>query len=1036
MAKQGCRRDSIPAIQFDPPSSYDTAVCLIPPGYLWPRLDAIRSLYDKSYAKWPPHVNVFYPFVPPELLSEAARLLSEAPLDECPVALSSADAFVHRNHNSIVLRPAGPEKVSRLRSQICSALGWSPGDVYQPHMTVGQSTDAHSDAHHFLLYKAQLLAPVAWDVTWLAILVRDPSSRRLVPWAQLHIYPRRLQRPPQIQDFPARLPYNEHDNTMVAQSQATYHFQSSENSWRPLPRLDKATTEEPQQLVVASYNVLAEFQWPPNPPAIPNSSQTSSPKRPQPIFSFSKKSRITSSHFFSTTANLLNIVVLSRLPFNWEYIPFQRKHKGAAILSFPASTFRGQGGLRPPLILAACHFTQGLVDGAMVAKRNELQRLINYLSGQYHDHPWIVAGDFNIATSSYTIDSAKKRQDLSAPGLRCLDEVQSLLARVRLEDTWLLTRVELGESSAVNQGPPPPQDLHEGEEGATFNPLLNQLAALSVGSGTNNRPQRYDRIMINSSLALRPSGFNTFGDNDRPASDHWGIRCLLKRQGAERSDGHMNSMQPAPIRLVRSPATLGEEKLRQEAVALLENILLAKDPRTPDEASQAGPSMVLVPVGSFGLGVWTMSSDIDCLCIGTMSAKIFFTIAARRLKKAASEAAVALAFPDVLKRPASDSAFVLPIQTLAKLKPARDLYYLRRSIPDMAQYRLAHLLVKAWATSRGLPTVHTISAEFGRANELLSQEGVTWDEFLGLGTGGAGTVPRQHAAREFVRQYKSYVRVEARYWGLSPSKSRRFFGWLESRFVMLLVDLDRKVPALRARIWPEKFANRLSDSTGTEESDGCYLIGLEWRDGGGAALSNEASRDARRLLETTLRDFESRMQGDNKYYDKRCSWMMVSEADGRDVRGLQPDTTDFSRDGYGDTDSEEDSDSDGDGETDRLEKRRQGTQSTVACKAKTHNLQQAAVESASQGKLRSASDVINRLRWDAAMDADDYIVGYEDRFAGAKEKPLVQWKSEQTDEEFIPQHRILYFRHRSIGDIIWERKTRIDHVFGSGAGRR
>lgn len=48
------------------------------------------------------------------------------------------------------------------------------------------------------------------------------------------------------------------------------------------------------------------------------------------------------------------------------------------------------------------------------------------------------------------------------------------------------------------------------------------------------------------------------------------------------------------------------------------------------------------------------------------------------------------------------------MQTLLKLKPARDLSYLRRSIPDMAQYRAAHVLIKAWAMSRGL-----YAAKFG-----------------------------------------------------------------------------------------------------------------------------------------------------------------------------------------------------------------------------------------------------------------------------------------------------------------------------------
>lgn len=84
------------------------------------------------------------------------------------------------------------------------------------------------------------------------------------------------------------------------------------------------------------------------------------------------------------------------------------------------------------------------------------------------------------------------------------------------------------------------------------------------------------------------------------------------------------------------------------------------------------------------------------------------------------------------------------------------------------------------------------------------------------------------------------------------------------------------------------------------------------------------------------------------------------------------------------------------------------------------------------GKFRTASDVINRLRWDASMDSSDYIIGYEDRFMGARERALDQWKSELTHDEFIPQHRILYFKRRSDGSKVWERSTRIDEIFGSG----
>jgi hypothetical protein len=48
---------------------------------------------------------------------------------------------------------------------------------------------------------------------------------------------------------------------------------------------------------------------------------------------------------------------------------------------------------------------------------------------------------------------------------------------------------------------------------------------------------------------------------------------------------------------------------------------------------------------------------------------------------------------------------------------------------------------------------------------------------------------------------------------------------------------------------------------------------------------------------------------------------------------------------------------------------------------------------------------------------------YDDRFVGAKETELGKWKSEQTDEEFIPMHQI-----------VWDRRGKVDLVFGSGIG--
>lgn len=242
-------------------------------------------------------------------------------------------------------------------------------------------------------------------------------------------------------------------------------------------------------------------------------------------------------------------------------------------------------------------------------------------------------------------------------------------------------------------------------------------------------------------------------------------------------------------------------------------------------------------------------------------------------------------------RPSSDPAFALPVQALGKLKPARDLYYLRRSIPDMAQYRLAHIAIKAWAESRGLyapkfgllggihisvmlvpvckmlahegvtpstaeivtsffhhyarfdwkqdmvfdpffhksikyhrtfreplcllgwhspslntamnaslPTVKTLMAEFARASAMLSVGGLKWDEFLDSRQSNQSGAT---ADAEFLQAFNSYVKIDAHYWGPSPSKGHRFLGWLESRCVRVL---DGKIWC-RAALGRKQLAN-------------------------------------------------------------------------------------------------------------------------------------------------------------------------------------------------------------------------------------
>jgi 2'-5' RNA ligase superfamily len=44
-------------------TSYETALCVVPPLSYCREVDKLRELYDKAYGRWPPHINLIYPFV-------------------------------------------------------------------------------------------------------------------------------------------------------------------------------------------------------------------------------------------------------------------------------------------------------------------------------------------------------------------------------------------------------------------------------------------------------------------------------------------------------------------------------------------------------------------------------------------------------------------------------------------------------------------------------------------------------------------------------------------------------------------------------------------------------------------------------------------------------------------------------------------------------------------------------------------------------------------------------------------------------------
>lgn len=865
--------------------------------------------------------------------------------------------------------------------------------------------------------------------------------------------------------------------------------------------------------------------------------------------------------------NHQNVVVLSKYEFDWQSIPPEHGNSHSIIVKFrDLGEYEDITNIYRPLTLAAVHLEPGLDDGASLLREAELREVMSCLDPS---NPTILAGDFNIPTSSHTIEHALNEQAITPQDPTSLYGAEKLLDGFL--DAWTVSRIE--------EGLPPDEDVtssFEGEQGATYDPRTNAVAADRFIHALDMRPQRFDRILVRGEpdsfqiLSLNKFG-SVVGEPDREekhlhASDHWGVRAVL-RLGAYSNAQSCTGCGNIQKNLVQAPGLLANPagvmaamesahavpsaKLIEDRAAvfrLLKEIIL--EPSSSDTTTEMGPSnvrMEIVPVGSYGLGVWTLSSDINCVCIGPFSGKTFVSLAVQRLNRATDKNvrivrashdrqvslevivhgirvgvhyAISENWSDASRLTAPDQIRDLANKHKLALKDCWTVDYLRRSIPDIAKFQLAYRFIKTWAEKRGIyggmylrgihitvmlaavyktwacrtarlsvpdilatffshyarfdfekdvvydpffhknlhfkrpagyplvllgyfaPSTSKSLANTGQYSQFLrflTEEVTRADQMLSTGDMTWAALLEDSGAADFLRSSRMYGKIDMQFWGGSLIKGRGSVLWVESRLPSLLKDMDKRLPGRLVRAWPARWVDEAERCTEHEEEAGhyqcCYLIGLGEREDD--KIDGPVMRAT--ILEILGR-FEGQIRGDKERFSPQTSWIGTSLATPADVRSKVVDSRDWSE--YVFT---EDVPDDEDGKAGQqqppqdplLDENEDEASSSSKKKRQTkpHTNQPRSATAPRRegtGRFRTAQEVLNRLRWDPGLDSADFVVGYEDRFAGAMEKDLDGWRSEQTDDEFIPQHRVLYFRRKTDGVKLWERKTRTDLLFSSG----
>jgi endonuclease/exonuclease/phosphatase family metal-dependent hydrolase len=680
-------------------NSNDTALCIIPPNMDCRDIDRLRELYDKAYGKWPAHINLIYPFVAPDNLPRAqeqikAHLAQNLNLDEPQtVALTETGLFKHRNNSTIFLQENASNPISSmatLRSMALQAIG-QKHTASNLHLTIGQSEDNTLFSQHFLLSKAQLLPALNFRIGALAILIRERASGptsvdHMRLWGVIDVSrPDECWRPSIPEHWVRQLSMNsaitafghDHGEPRPAETSTisddvqpgqAFNYNSQQNKWLPCQESER-NQRSTSTITISSYNVLVDSEYPPERDRDAFLTTTIlSAAAIADILILQEVSDDFLSHILNDPeiqtrypytshapssqpeigplSSLRNIVILSCWSFSWKFVPFHRKHKGALVAQFGGDKQNALAA-NQDLIVAGVHLTAGLTDSSVAAKQAQIQTLTDYLAQQHSADTWIIAGDFNIPTSVYTINTALKESLISKQTIATLSSIEAALNDVGLIDAWAIAHVEAADEIVASNY----DELFEGEEGATFDPRNNILAA-ATSETSNGRPQRYDRAFIRSQGALQVSSFNQFGlpeiiDGARVvASDHSGIRSKIElfERSAEKVSQSMVAYRRASSELSGSEGLNlalamrrmfpleEEERHRQNALAVLEAAIMG-GPIEGDSVASDVP-LIIVPVGSYGLGVWTSRSDMDCLCIGTISSKTFFKLARQRLLKA------------------------------------------------------------------------------------------------------------------------------------------------------------------------------------------------------------------------------------------------------------------------------------------------------------------------------------------------------------------------------------------------------------------
>jgi len=162
---------------------HTSAIVILPPENLWPRIDDVRKKFDPSFGRWMPHINLIYGFLPQQQFDFAALAAEKVMRRHGPfeIVFDELTIFEHGRSASLVIVPSSGclEAVCQLQADLealfPACIEQSRHGNFCPHLTLG-SFDCVDDARRCKADLEVHWEPMAFVVEEVGFVARNDDK--------------------------------------------------------------------------------------------------------------------------------------------------------------------------------------------------------------------------------------------------------------------------------------------------------------------------------------------------------------------------------------------------------------------------------------------------------------------------------------------------------------------------------------------------------------------------------------------------------------------------------------------------------------------------------------------------------------------------------------------------------------------------------------------------------------------------------------------------------------------------------------------